>query len=99
MTEEKLGKMGSIKENVSFTAVSGFDKNLVILGGRSYSGCAICGSLQYLLMLYLYLVHSRPQLQLLSIILLIVVNEADTRLVRTNQAIEGEVHILTLSFD
>jgi len=55
MTEEQLSELGSIKENVSYTGVSGFD-NSVILEGRPYTAAGqFCGSLQYLLMSYLYL--------------------------------------------
>jgi len=40
MTEEQLGELGLIKENLSYTGVSWFD-NSVIIEGRPYSGCAI----------------------------------------------------------
>jgi len=40
MTEEQLGELGIIKENVSYMGVSGFD-NSVILEGRHYGGCTI----------------------------------------------------------
>ena len=40
MTGEQLGELGLIKENVSYTGVSGFD-NSVLLEGRPYGGCAI----------------------------------------------------------
>jgi len=37
MTEEQLGELGLIKENVSYAGVYGFD-NSVILEGRPYGG-------------------------------------------------------------
>jgi len=40
ITEEQLGELGLITENVSYAGVSGFD-NSVILEGRPYGGCAI----------------------------------------------------------
>jgi len=50
MTEEQIGDLGLIKENVSYAGVSGFD-NVVILAAAAQ----FCGSLQYLLTLCLYL--------------------------------------------
>jgi len=54
MTEEQFGVLGLIVEIVSYAGVFGFYYS-VLLEGRLFGDCAICGSLQYLLTLCLYL--------------------------------------------